>query len=168
MRGRKKVKLSPIVEHILRFATSADRDGVGSLPRLLDSLDASFGAGSPEQVLPLVEKGLRTCWKLGYVYLDRVVDGTRRTILVQEWETLSIAEVVSWDAAHDCWHVRRDQQGMVASWTAGYEECEVRWQQHIVEDVLVQLTHGGAEALALYERQCSGSRQSGSDLGPPR
>ena len=151
MRGREKVKLSPIVQHILRFATSAGVNGVASLPRLLDSLYASFATGSPERFLPLAEKGLRTCWKLGYLYLDRVVDGTRRSILVPEWKTLAFGEIVLWDAEHDRWQVRRNQRGLVASLKAGCDEYEMRWQQHVVEDIVVQLTQGAVRALALYE-----------------
>ena len=153
MRGREKVKLSPIVQHILRFAAAADSSGVASLPHLLDALYASFGAGKPEHFLSFAEKGLRICWKLGYLYLDRVVDGTRRSILVPEWERLALGEVVVWDAGRNGWQLRRHQRGMVSSWTAGWVECEMRWQHDEVEDVLVHLTQGGIKALALYEKQ---------------
>jgi len=142
MRGREKVKLSPIVRHILRFATAADRGGVASLRHILNSLYTRFGAENPEQFLSLAEKGIRTCRKLGYLYLDRVVDGKRRSILVPEWESLTLGELVEWDAGQKGWRVRRHQRGMVASWQVGYEGYEMRWQCDKVEDVLVQLTQG--------------------------
>ena len=159
MRGREKVKLSPIVQHILRFATGANRNGVVSLTRLLDSLYTSIGTGNPEQFILFAEKGLQTCRNLGYLYLEIVVNGTRQYTLAWGWERQPLSEVVDWDTDREEWQMRRGKLAVVAGRGCDREGGEMRCQQVVVEDILVQLSQGGVRALALYETQNRGRRQ---------
>ena len=130
VRGRRQVKLSPIVLQILRFA---DSDGVASLPHLLDSLYAHSGSESPESFLTAAEKALRKCCRLGYLGLDRVSKGERRWFTIQELEDLSLGDLVWWNSEVERW--------------------EGRWSELQIDGLLIQLTRGAVQDLALVDER---------------
>jgi len=130
VRGRRQLKLSPIVLQILRFA---DSDGVASLPQLLDSLYAHSGTESPDSFLAAAERALRKCCRLGYLGLDRVSNGERRWFTVQEVENLSLGDLVWWNSEVGRW--------------------DGRWSELEIDGLLIQLTRGAVEDLALVEER---------------
>ena len=130
VRGRKQVKLSPLVLQILRFA---DSDGVASLPELLDSLYAHSGIESPDSFLAAAERALRTCTRLGYLSLERVSHGERMWFTVQEWEALSLGDLVWWNREVGRW--------------------DGRWSELQIDGLLIQITRGAVEDLALVDEQ---------------
>jgi len=134
MRGRKKVKLRPIVKEILSFPNER---GLASIPALLDYLYLRFRYQSPFELLKEAQKVLRTCWRLGYLYVELRNADRRRFITVSEWETLSLSDLVRWDDAEESWKVRQ--------------------QEPLVDDVLIQLTQGAVRDLKLYLEQATSS-----------
>ena len=132
MRGRKKVKLSPIVREILSFPNER---GLASIPALLDYLYLRFRYQSPFELLEEAQEALRTCWRLGYLYVELRNADRRRFITVPEWETLSLSDLVRWEDAEQHWKVRR--------------------QEPPADDVLIRLLHKVQSAIS----NCTSSKQ---------
>jgi hypothetical protein len=130
----KEVKLSPIVREILSFPNER---GLASIPALLDYLYLRFRYQSPLELLEEAQKVLRTCRRLGYLYVELQNADRRRFITVSEWETLSLSDLVRWDDAEERWKVRQ--------------------QEPPADDVLIQLTQGAVRDLKLYLEQAGSS-----------
>ena len=130
MRGKKKVKLSPLVNEILSFP---DETGLVSLPRLLNHLQGIYNDVPPVRLLGQVDKAIRTCSRLGYLYLKLLSSRREMTVPVWEWRRPTLATFIGWDEAGRCWVVYEGKQQ--------------------IEDLVIQLTKGGVNDLTLYRQQ---------------
>jgi hypothetical protein len=77
MRGRKRIKLSPVQRAILAFPGS---DGLVSVRPLLDRLWREFPGASREDFVDEVGKALLKLHRLGGLYLERQFGVERRAV----------------------------------------------------------------------------------------
>jgi hypothetical protein len=125
---QKKVKTTPLQREILWALANT---GECSLPALLSSLPSKFPHLPPAALQDKVERSVGILWRAGCLYLIRIVDGERRSVLVPEMENLDLGRVLTWDDAS-------------GGWVAGEDN---------VTDVVVQLTNGGVQWLNLIAAQ---------------
>jgi len=129
----KEGKAEPNREGYMSFP---DEKGVASITALLDHLRFENNQ-SPFDHLDEVQKGLQTCWRLGYLYIELQNAGRRRFITVSDWKTLSLSDLVHWDDAEERWKIRQ--------------------QELSVDEVLIRLTQGAVRDLKLYQDQVATS-----------
>jgi hypothetical protein len=135
MRGRKKVRLSPIVIEILSFP---DDSGLASLPQLLGHLQELHSDLPPAKLLEQVERAVLKCRRLGYLYLQLLSLDKRKDVPIWEWSGPTLSTFISWDEAERRWQIHGREQP--------------------VEDILIQLTQGAVNDLRRYQQQASSRR----------
>ena len=133
MRGRKRIRLTPMQKAILSFPGS---DGLVSLPSMMDHLWAEFPRASREDFIDEVQNTLLTLRRLGDLYIELQNGTDRRPITVDEWCSFSLPNFIEWDGDGQRWTLSPGQTG--------------------VEDVFVQLSQGGINDLELHEIQARG------------
>ena len=97
---QKKVKTTPLQREILWALAET---GECSLPALLSCLHPKFLHLSPAALEDEVERSLGIVWRAGCVYLKRIVDGERKTVLVSEMQALDLGRLLSRDEASGEW-----------------------------------------------------------------
>lgn len=132
MRGRKRIKLSPMQRVILAFPGG---EGLASVRPLLDQLRQQFPATAPEDFVEEVGKALLKLRRLGALSLERRFGAGRRAVEAGEWENFSLRRFVVWDGPARQWAVSDTQGG--------------------ADDILIRLSRGGVDDLRLYELQNS-------------
>lgn len=119
---QKKIKTTPLQREILSALANT---GECSLPALLSSFRSKFPHPASASLRDHVEQSLGILWRAGCIYLMRIVDGEKRTILVPEMEELDLDKLLRWDGASD-------------RWITGEEN---------VADVMIQITNNGVQWL---------------------
>lgn len=134
MRGRKKVKLTPLQREILEFP---DKEGVASICPMLTFLSRELPSAEKDKFLDKVETALIKIRRHGYLYIDRLIDKDRYTLKVEEWKEFSLRDFVVWDRETELYKLNKAKSE--------------------IDDVLIQLSQGGVDDLALYYHQISES-----------
>ena len=127
---RNKIKTTPLQREILSALANT---GECSLPALLSGLRSKFPHLASAALQDNVEQSLGILWRAGCIYLMRIVDGEKRSILVPEMEALDLGKLLRWDGATDWWIAGEDN----------------------VADVIIQITNNGVqwlEAIAAESR----------------
>lgn len=130
MRGRKKVKLTPLQRAILAFPGP---DGLVSIRPMLGELWLKFPRESREKLIKDVGIALLKIRRLGGLYLCRQFGSERQTVKVDEWGDFCLSNFIVWNSSTQQWSINENQKG--------------------VDDILVQLSQGGADLLRMYELQ---------------
>ena len=125
---RKRIKTTPLQREILSALANS---GDCSLPALLSSLRSKFPHLALAALQDHVEQSLGILWRAGCIYLMRIVDGEKRTVLVPEMEELDLHKLLTWDGASD-------------GWIAG---------ENNVADVIIQITNNGVQWLEVIAAQ---------------
>ena len=128
VRGRKKVKLNPLVREILSFP---DETGLTSLPLLLKHLQSRYSDLSPAMLFEQVEKTLLKF--RGYWHLKLLIEGEQRNVPIWQLNCPWLDQFIYWDEVERHWVIRK--------------------QVAPVEDVMIQLTQGAVKDLRLYYQQ---------------
>lgn len=127
---RNKIKTTPLQREILSALANT---GDCSLPALLSSLRSEFPHLASVALQDNVERSLGILWRAGCIYLMRVVEGEKRTILVPEMEELDLCKLLRWDGARDRWLAAEDN----------------------VADVIIQITNNGVQWLEAIAAESS-------------
>lgn len=130
MRGRKKIKLTKLQREILGFP---GEDGLASLPGMIMHLAQKRSIERKQEFLTEMEIALIKLRRLGDLYIDRLIDGRRHSLLVDEWKEFYLEKLLIWS----------DEEG----------NYKVNPNEPNTSDVLIQLSQGGVKDLELYYRQ---------------
>jgi hypothetical protein len=126
----KKIRTTPLQREILSALANT---GGCSLPALLSSLRSKFPHLASAALQDNVEQSLGILWRAGCIYLMRIIDGEKRTVLVPEMKELDLGKLLRWDGASD-------------RWIAG---------ENNVADVIIQITNNGVQWLEVIAAESS-------------
>jgi hypothetical protein len=124
----RKVKLTPLQREIL-WTADENELGVCSLLQILDRLQQIFPEQPPELFLKEVQRALQVLWRMGCFYLSSQHGESLKTIKVHEMDEFDLRHIVQRNPLNMHW--------------------ELILQEPPLDNIILELTNGGAEVLSL-------------------